>query len=98
MMDKKNQKQPDEMKNFRFHHYFLKHHYIFPAKNRLINTRDAIQQIIMLKIRCHLLIKHYSLIKDVTYFKSFTWLRATHFRNKMKQNKSDISNVNEINE
>lgn len=25
--------------------------------------------------------------------KSFTWLRATHFRNTMKQNKSDISDV-----
>lgn len=32
MMDNKNKKQPDEMKNFRFHLYFLKHHYIFPEK------------------------------------------------------------------
>lgn len=64
MMDNKNKKQPDEMKNFRFHLYFLKHHYIFPEKQAHKHwgcnpTNNDV------KIR--LLIKHYSLIKDVTY-------------------------------
>lgn len=84
MMDKKNKKQPDEIKNFRLHHYFLKHHYIFPAKQ--VHKHWGCNQ-------RNYDVKNKMPFADKSLQFNKRWLRDTHFRNTMKQNKSDISDV-----